>query len=446
MASRKTYFGIGLPKDPTDPPSTVDGADQSQPTVVDDEKVAEGLKQLRSWYQEASHEEDTRRVVAPPAQAAPAQPPPVQTAPVAVVAQARPTAVGHATGETPPQTQRPIAPDPMRATMFGHDVHRFDLEAYMAANATPSPSGTPTPPLGNAAPPPPAEERAYQRTEPPRQAYETRTPYEARHPVDSPRPVGGVGSGSQPGSSQLADFLRRQAERPNQAAFRMSSLDDTDAYPSPRVPMSARIVLVAGLAALTVAVVFWIRSRSNPDVPVMPPAPVVAPAPSSAPSGFYRPTAIPPAPGGAADSAQRRLTVGATTGLPSETTPTLPAVPTPLPRTVAPVIPAAPLSGETASVSRKTSTSFVAPAAPAKAIRRTRVATAPRPVADAPATGSDGDTSAKAADEKPASGSPDRGSPAPARGESPEKPSSEKVRDKRPVEKDNDATLPPSAE
>jgi len=46
MASRKTYFGIGLPKDPTDPPSPVDAADQSQPTVVDDEKVAEGLKQL----------------------------------------------------------------------------------------------------------------------------------------------------------------------------------------------------------------------------------------------------------------------------------------------------------------------------------------------------------------------------------------------------------------
>ena len=47
MVSRKTYFGIGLPKDPTDPQGTVDPADESQPTVVDDEKVAEGLKQLR---------------------------------------------------------------------------------------------------------------------------------------------------------------------------------------------------------------------------------------------------------------------------------------------------------------------------------------------------------------------------------------------------------------
>src|SRR3982750_3167837 len=150
MASRKTYFGIGLPKDPTDPPSPRAAADQSSPTVVDDEKVAEGLKQLRSWYQEEPHQADTRKV------AAPAQASTAQAAP-----QVRPTAVGHATNATPPETQRPVAPDPMRATMFGHDVHRFDLEAYMAANASEAPA------TGTA--PPPAEERPYRRSEPPRQ-------------------------------------------------------------------------------------------------------------------------------------------------------------------------------------------------------------------------------------------------------------------------------------
>src|SRR5437764_196129 len=71
MVSRKTYFGMGLPKDLTDPPSTIDPADQSSPTVVDDEKVAEGLKQLRSWYQEASQEDDTRNVVAPAGEVTP---------------------------------------------------------------------------------------------------------------------------------------------------------------------------------------------------------------------------------------------------------------------------------------------------------------------------------------------------------------------------------------
>src|SRR5205823_2370887 len=104
----KTYFGMGLPKDPTDPASTVDPADRSSPTVVDDEKVAESLKQLRSWYQEASNEDDTRPVVVAPVSAGPAV--------NAGLPAARPTAVGHATGEGPSAPQRPMAPDPMRAT------------------------------------------------------------------------------------------------------------------------------------------------------------------------------------------------------------------------------------------------------------------------------------------------------------------------------------------
>ena len=55
MGSRKTYFGIGWPKGGPDPDSGAgprgDPEDRSAPTVVDDEKVAEGLRQLRSWYQ-----------------------------------------------------------------------------------------------------------------------------------------------------------------------------------------------------------------------------------------------------------------------------------------------------------------------------------------------------------------------------------------------------------
>src|SRR5690349_14322223 len=130
MASRKTYFGIGLPKDPTDPDAAVpvDPADRSSPTVVDDDKVTESLKQLRSWYQEPSSEDDTRPVAVAPV-AAPANLAVMNTG----LPQARPTAVGHATGDAPSQPQRPIAPDPMRATMFGHDIHRFDLELQRAA-------------------------------------------------------------------------------------------------------------------------------------------------------------------------------------------------------------------------------------------------------------------------------------------------------------------------
>ena len=76
MASRKTYFGIGWPKASADPgavpedageqgtePTPAPTADHSAPTVVDDRRVAEGLEQLRSWYQ--SDAPDQSRPVPP---------------------------------------------------------------------------------------------------------------------------------------------------------------------------------------------------------------------------------------------------------------------------------------------------------------------------------------------------------------------------------------------
>src|SRR5206468_32114 len=111
-----------------------------------------------------------------------------------------------------------------------------------------------------------------------------------------------------------------QAEPLNQAALRMSSRDrmswrdDIDAPPPPRVPMSARIVLVAGLAALAVAVVFWIQSRSNPEPNVTPVAPIAAPIPSPPAPGFAPSVApgsdrrTPPTPSNALDeSGERRV-------------------------------------------------------------------------------------------------------------------------------------------
>src|SRR4051794_32824368 len=124
MASRKTVFGIGLPpdlldavknqpagRDPQDESGPTAEGDHSAPTVIDDEKVAEGLRQLRSWYQG-----DAQPGAPPPPNPAP---PPPAGAPAA--SHARPTAVGHATGPPPSVQQRPMAPDPMRATMYGHD-------------------------------------------------------------------------------------------------------------------------------------------------------------------------------------------------------------------------------------------------------------------------------------------------------------------------------------
>src|SRR4029453_17524271 len=77
MASRKTYFGIGF-KDPNDPESGPAGAgdpqDRSQPTIVDDEKVAEGLRQLRSWYSGGAQPAEADPVAADPVPS-PASPP-----------------------------------------------------------------------------------------------------------------------------------------------------------------------------------------------------------------------------------------------------------------------------------------------------------------------------------------------------------------------------------
>jgi hypothetical protein len=323
----------------------------------------------------------------------------------------------------------------MRATMFGHDVHRFDLEAYMAANATP--------PLGNATAPagtiPPLDDPSYRRSEPARQPYETRTPYEARHHVDGvPRPAG---AGAQSGPSQLADFLRRQAERPNPAALRMSSLDDTDSYAAPRVPMSARIVLVAGLAALTAAVVFWIRSRSNADLNVMPPGPAPAIGSERLPARAIDPVQE----RRALDAARRAVQPAA-----PATAPAPPRAPAEAAKPVIPPLPAA-LVKEVSAARRASSAEI----APVKAVRRARVAPTSRPSTDAQ-TEAPVDLPVNAADEKTAGTPDDQAASPPARIEAPVPPAPvEKVRErratgrereKRAVEKDNDATLPPSAE
>src|SRR6187551_2761068 len=126
MSSRKTYFGIGWSgKDPTATEKSPDGDDRSDysaPTVVDDAKVAEGLKQLRAWYQpdpDAPAVPDDRESVVD----SPAEPTKLG------MPYPRPTAVGHATATGPQQAeQRPALPDPMRGTMFGHDVHRPEFD------------------------------------------------------------------------------------------------------------------------------------------------------------------------------------------------------------------------------------------------------------------------------------------------------------------------------
>ena len=263
MASRKTYFGIGLPKDPTDPPSTVDGADQSQPTVVDDEKVAEGLKQLRSWYQ-GDDKPDTN---AADAAAVPAPYSPPGSGPME--SYARPTAVGHASG-SPPAMARPMAPDPMRATLYGHDVHQFEFPPG-AADTTPTPQQPPPlqhqPPTPQYQPPPPAASTALVVADPAARSREMMYRQQAE------------AQGAPGRSTQMPFQLAGHGEA--QRLVRPGGGKPTP-YPPPssvaRVPLTSKLVFAGGIAAFTGAVLIWLLSGNEPEMASAPPAPPPAPA------------------------------------------------------------------------------------------------------------------------------------------------------------------------
>jgi hypothetical protein len=270
MASRKTVFGIGVPQDPSSPESgplplsggsAGDAEDRSSPTVVDDAKVAEGLKQLRSWYQGDGQDLTPDGI-------------PVARQPRAVAAGslARPTAVGHATA--PPaavqQQPRPFAPDPMRATMYGHDVHSFDVDPPSEASAAPSgapPSSSTALVLASSA----QEESALS----------------VATPVPEPSRRGSSGS------FQLAQQV--QAERLQRpVGMRRSSQEMAAAVRPPisRTQLVSRLMFGGGLLALAVAVVMWFQSESGSDA--TPSAPVPTPPANVAPQPAWVPTPPPP--------------------------------------------------------------------------------------------------------------------------------------------------------
>jgi hypothetical protein len=305
MASRKTYFGIGWPKDGPDPDSgavgKADPDDRSAPTVVDDEKVAEGLRQLRSWYQGS----DTQSSNPAADTSAPAPAPVPASASASAKPGTRPTAVGHATA--PPaaaaaQVQRPVAPDPMRATMYGHDVHKFDLEAELAAQnerqqqLLQQPQQQPQQQPPPQQPPPPASTTALVVADPARQQEMYPQPGDG-----IPNPMGSSSSDS----FQLARFGHGEAERLPPRPGRRSGAFEA---PRPtRVPLASGLMFGGGLAALAAAVIFWLLQSGGSDsaatAPSAPPpavpvvhAPPSMPAPAPAPERAATPSPVPQRP------------------------------------------------------------------------------------------------------------------------------------------------------
>jgi hypothetical protein len=164
----KTFHGVGGDFDGESPPLGPDGAasavddDGSQPysgpTIVDEAKIAESLKRLRSLDQPLHTllsetligisapvlgEDNTpvvnTAVIDPPS----SEPTRIDDRPAALVLSpiGRPTAVGHNVGPGVITQQPPPQLDPMRGTMFGHSIHLPDVDAPEPALEDNSSSG-----------------------------------------------------------------------------------------------------------------------------------------------------------------------------------------------------------------------------------------------------------------------------------------------------------------
>jgi hypothetical protein len=255
MSSRKTYFGIGVPgKEPAPTEKSReddDRSDYSAPTVVDDAKVAEGLKQLRAWYQpDANSTDDSRESVVD----APSEPTRLG------MPYPRPTAVGHSTSDAAPTEQRSLPADPMRGTMFGHDVHRPELDNPASANdASVSPM--------------------------------------SHTPDAQPRDVEAAGHSAWRGPTAgarnapvapFADFLRREAARPRPlGSFHLSHADDTDSIAVSRRRIATNVLLaIFGVAAVVTAVMLGLRSATPEPTPS---EPVPGTTPAGGPAGDVAP-------------------------------------------------------------------------------------------------------------------------------------------------------------
>jgi hypothetical protein len=274
MSSRKTYFGIGVPgkdPDPTEksPEDDDRNSDYSAPTVVDDAKVAEGLKQLRAWYQpDAGGTDDDRESVVD----SPSEPTKLG------MPYPRPTAVGHSTSDAEQPEERSVAPDPMRGTMFGHDVHRPELDDT---------SGPSDPLLSSTSEPTDA---------PPRNA-ETMRHLAWRGPA----------AGADAAGAPFADFLRREAARPRPpVGFPLSQAEETDSIAVSRQRITSNVLLaIFGVTAIVTAVILGVRSGTlepAPSEPVVgtagatPRETTDVVAPPSAATGNATKSATPPSP------------------------------------------------------------------------------------------------------------------------------------------------------
>jgi hypothetical protein len=406
----KTFPGIGDLEDESPPLDPADAADSSSsyqahysgPTVVDEAKVEQGLKKLRSLDAPPGPMTGIHRAVTDaiddPARLVPT---PAAGIPPFNIEPSRGTAVGRSVSGPIPgqQTTQPMDDRAMRGTMFGHGVHR------------------------------PAFEDIQKEIQKAKEAETSKAlaVVERGAPTTNEIAVFRPGAYVRPGDfPPLADPYPRA--RNFHAFDTPSGLQIT-----PRRKVLTRVLLAAAaMGLIVVAAVIYVRSTGEESE---------ANAPAAQPAPLPRPSLIPPPPGSAAAAPAADTTAGTTGGTtggtnagtaPAGTAPAAGTAATAKAEPGAAAKPARPASDETDT---KPGATLSPPPRPERAAAD--VSPAPhrtsRPAAErrhAPAQRSPSDAAKR---DKGASS--DEAEPAP-------KPS----RTKRPVEEDPDATLAPTIE
>jgi hypothetical protein len=388
----KTFPGIGDLEDEAPPLDPADAADSSSnsdspysgPTVVDDAKVEQGLKKLRSLDLPlvpplTGIDQAIVEVLADPTRATPAVPVPAELLmPEITVDPSRGTAVGRSVSGpvVGQQTTQPFDDRALRGTMFGHGVHLPDLEEARRAMLV-----------------------------------ETST---ALAVVERGVPTTSEITVFQPGTyPQRAEIpVGREPPPPRSSRFQSEDTPIALRTVSSRKLVIRVVAVGAGIAAIVVAALLWVRSNDEPDVGARAPAAIPVQRPPRAAEVQQIPA--PPAP-----------LPSAPTPPPAATAPTA----APPPATAKPPAPAIP--GRAAAAPPHDDDPAAA-ALPAETTRPSSTAepTARRP--HSPSTHSDRRRSAEGATK------PDEG----AKPDKPDRP----MRARRPVEEDPDATMAPSIE
>jgi hypothetical protein len=302
----KTFPGIGDPEDESPPLDPADAADSgagdsrpfySGPTVVDDVKVEEGLKKLRSLDAPPGPRTGLTQAVVdvlagPPPRASSAllSEPAPPAGPNAALKALRETTVGRNVAGPPPGEQviPPFDDRALRGTLFGHSVHLPELDL-------PSPEE----------PPPPGALTIVDRGAPTTNV--SAYPSDDESDFDPSLPS----SPSFGPSGEAEPFARSSRVRNTPLTAR-----PVEDFAPPRNKLVKRVVIgVAGIAAIVAAALVWThasddseensraaaaraQAANRPPVPPPAPAPSAAaplPAPSAAPEPVAAPTPAPAA-------------------------------------------------------------------------------------------------------------------------------------------------------